>query len=71
MIENVMEHIAKITGNNPIDVRLRNMNEEHKKFLIPMIDSLKKTANYDSRIKEVALFNKVNEVCNSCKIIIT
>ena len=55
-----MEHIAKITGNNPIDVRIRNMSEEHKKFLIPMIDTLKKTAKYDCRIKKVSNFNKVN-----------
>ena len=63
--EHAMEHIAKVTGNNPMDVRLRNMSEEHKKFLVPMIENLKKTANYDSRIREILLFNKVNEVFNT------
>ena len=61
MIENIMEHIAKVTNNNPVEVRIRNMNEADKKFLVPMIEALKKSADYENRIKEVSIFNKVGE----------
>lgn len=47
MIENIMEHIAKVTKKDPIEVRLANMNDMDKSVLEPMIKVLLNLANYN------------------------
>lgn len=56
-IETIMEHIAKVTGKNPEDVRKVNMTKDHP--CINMIDEVKALADYDNRVKTVESFNKV------------
>ena len=60
MIETIMERIAKATGKDPIDVRIANMNPDDKKALEPMIAELKKTSEYDKRLKDIKKFNNVS-----------
>lgn len=59
MIENIMEHIAKITGKDPLEVRYANMRPEHKESLKPMIDQLLENADYEMRKIAVDSFNNV------------
>ena len=59
MIENIMEHIAKITGKDPLKVRYANMHPEHKESLNPMIDQLLENADYEMRKIAVDSFNNV------------
>ena len=68
MIENTMEHIAKVTNNDPVEVRIRNMNETDKKVLVPMIETLKKSSDYDNRIQEVSVFNEVSVNYNNLSV---
>lgn len=63
MIELIMEKIAFYTGQDPIDVRLRNMSQEEggEKNPIPeMIDQIKKDSEFDSRKKQIEDFNAQN-----------
>ncbi|XP_043523035.1 xanthine dehydrogenase/oxidase-like isoform X2 [Frieseomelitta varia] len=60
MIENIMEHIAKITGKDPLEVRYANMRSEHKEALNPMIDQLLENADYEMRKIAVDSFNNEN-----------
>ncbi|XP_034185073.2 uncharacterized protein LOC117606576 isoform X1 [Osmia lignaria lignaria] len=60
IIENSMEHIAKILGKDPLQVKLANMNEDHKKILQPMIEDLIKNADYEMRKRDVEAFNNEN-----------
>lgn len=60
MIENIMEHIARTTRKDPIQVRLANMNKEDKAKLEPMINDLIKSADYDMRKQNVDTFNREN-----------
>ena len=53
-----MEHIANVTGNHPIDVRMANMKKEDNP--IPdLINDLKKVSDYSNREKKIEEFNKV------------
>lgn len=59
MIEYIMEHIAYVTKQNPVDVRLANLNPQHD--AIPsMVEDLKKNSEFENRRKEVEAFNQVN-----------
>ncbi|XP_018360424.1 PREDICTED: LOW QUALITY PROTEIN: xanthine dehydrogenase-like [Trachymyrmex cornetzi] len=60
MIENLMEHIAKVTNKDPIEVRLANMNDIDKSVLKPMIEDLLKKANYDNSKSSAVWFNSEN-----------
>lgn len=60
MVEHVMEKIARVTKKNPVEVRMINMNPADKEILLPMIDELKKTSDYDKRLRNVKEFNQVN-----------
>lgn len=58
MIENIMEHVAFVTKLDPIEVRLRNMAEDHpaRKIYEGIIES----AAYYDRKKAIDEFNKNN-----------
>lgn len=58
MIENIMEHIARETGLNPVDVRLANISDDNqmKKLLPEFLDQ----CNYYKRYAEIDAFNKEN-----------
>lgn len=60
MIENVMEHIARVTKKDPIQVRLSNMNDVDRTALEPMIKNLSKSADYEMRKRAVEMFNNQN-----------
>lgn len=57
-IENIMEHIAAVTGKDPIDVRLSNMAKDH--VMRPMIADFLKDVEYRKRKADCEAFNKVN-----------
>lgn len=59
MIENMMEHIARVTNTDPIEVRILNMDADIKKTLVPMIEEIKKTSDYLNRLQAVKKFNEV------------
>ncbi|XP_025074449.1 indole-3-acetaldehyde oxidase-like [Pogonomyrmex barbatus] len=60
MIENIMEHIARVTKKDPLQIRLANMNDVHKAVLELMIKDLSKSANYEMRKRAVETFNNEN-----------
>jgi len=57
-IEEIMEHIARVTKLDPLQVRLNNMTQLDNP-LFNMIDDLKASADYDNRKANVAAFNEV------------
>lgn len=59
MAESIMEHIARTLGKDPLEVRILNMNAPDKEALLPMIDDMKRTSDYEKRKKAVATFNNV------------
>lgn len=59
IIENIMNHIARVTKKDPFEVRLANMVPEEKAMLQPMIEDLMKTSDYNMRKKAVEQFNRV------------
>ncbi|XP_058788859.1 xanthine dehydrogenase/oxidase-like isoform X2 [Phymastichus coffea] len=59
-IEHIMERIARVTGKDPLDVKIINMNPADKEALMPMIEELKKTSDYKQRKTAVDKFNKEN-----------
>jgi xanthine dehydrogenase/oxidase len=60
-IEEVMEHIARVTKLDPLQVRLNNMPPLDNP-LPAMINDLKSTADYDTRKANVEAFNAVSLV---------
>lgn len=60
MIENIMEHIARVTKKDPIQVRLSNMSNEERNIMEPMINDLSKSADYEMRKRAVETFNNEN-----------
>lgn len=68
MVENIMENIARVIHADPIEVRISNMNADDKKILLPMIDELKKTSNYQKRLQDTQQYNKVVQF-SFCKVI--
>ncbi|XP_076758274.1 uncharacterized protein LOC143427746 [Xylocopa sonorina] len=60
MVENLMEHIAKVVGKDPLQVRYSNMSKEHKTVLQDMIEDLHQKADYAARKSAVDTFNNEN-----------
>lgn len=60
MSENLMEHIARVTKKDPVQVKLANMNDTDKPVLEKMIKDLFKSADYDMRKQAVETFNSEN-----------
>ncbi|XP_012221434.1 xanthine dehydrogenase/oxidase isoform X2 [Linepithema humile] len=60
MIECIMEHIARVTKKDPVQVRLANMPDADKVILEKMIKDLFKSADYDMRKQAVETFNSEN-----------
>ncbi|BET01356.1 2 iron, 2 sulfur cluster Hypothetical protein [Nesidiocoris tenuis] len=60
VIEFIMDHISHVTGVSQIDVRLANVNPSYKIALNEMVETLKKSADYTTRSKEIETFNKDN-----------
>jgi xanthine dehydrogenase/oxidase len=66
-IEEVMEHIARVTKIDPLQVRLNNMPPLNNP-LPAMINDLKSTADYDSRKANVDAFNAVSLLHTELKV---
>ena len=60
MIENIMTHIAKAVGKDPLEVRLLNMSDDHKRILQPMVEEFCKRVDYGMRKNAVEAFNNEN-----------
>ncbi|KAL6263817.1 hypothetical protein P5V15_003900 [Pogonomyrmex californicus] len=60
MIEHIMEHIAKVTKKDLVQVRLSNMNDVNKTALQTMIEDLSKSTDYEKRKRAVQTFNNEN-----------
>ncbi|EFN85872.1 Xanthine dehydrogenase/oxidase [Harpegnathos saltator] len=60
MIEQIMEHIARVTKKDPLQVRLSNMGGEDKAIMESMIKDLTKSADYETRKRAVETFNNEN-----------
>ncbi|GAB0100749.1 xanthine dehydrogenase [Sergentomyia squamirostris] len=58
MIENIMEHIAKTTGLDPVDVRLANIPEDSP--IRDIIADFVRSTEYEERKKQIAVFNDEN-----------
>ncbi|KAJ8687934.1 hypothetical protein QAD02_023729 [Eretmocerus hayati] len=59
-VETIMERIARVTGKDPLEVRMLNLNEKDKKVIGPMIEQIKKSSDYEKRANDVAKFNQEN-----------
>ncbi|KAG5346431.1 XDH dehydrogenase, partial [Acromyrmex charruanus] len=57
IMENMMEHIAKVTKQDPIEVRLANMNDMDKSVLETMIKDLSNLTNYKVNKESIDDFN--------------
>ncbi|XP_025074447.1 xanthine dehydrogenase-like [Pogonomyrmex barbatus] len=60
MMEHIMEHIARVTKKDPIQVRLANMTDVNRAVLEVMIKDLSKSADYEMRKRAVEIFNSEN-----------
>ncbi|CAL1679573.1 unnamed protein product [Lasius platythorax] len=60
LTEHIMEHIARVTNKDPLQVRLSNMNSEDKAVLETMLRDLTKSADYEMRKRAVDAFNNEN-----------
>ncbi|XP_034939273.1 xanthine dehydrogenase 1-like [Chelonus insularis] len=60
MVETIMENIAKELGLDPTEVRLGNMEPTSKESLSKMIEDLKVSSDYETRIRSIRLFNNEN-----------
>ncbi|XP_039446739.1 uncharacterized protein LOC120426101 [Culex pipiens pallens] len=58
MIENIMEHIAHETGLCPLDVRMINLEKDHK--MHQLIPQFRKEIQYDERKRAIEDFNVLN-----------
>ncbi|XP_011694376.1 PREDICTED: xanthine dehydrogenase/oxidase-like [Wasmannia auropunctata] len=60
MLENIMEHIARVVKKDPVQVRLSNMKDVDRTVLETMIKDVSKSADYEMRKQAVETFNKQN-----------
>lgn len=63
MIENLMNHIAREVGKDPLEVRLANMDATDGNTMKDLIEDLRASADYDMRKRAAASFN---DVCSTC-----
>lgn len=55
-IENIMDHIAYVTGKDPIEVRLQNIPDDHP--IKPKLKEFVVSVEYHSRRNEIDLYNE-------------
>lgn len=60
MIEVIMEHIAQLTRQDPVSVRLNNLNEKHRSAITTMLQDVKQNSDFETRKSAVEVFNKEN-----------
>ncbi|XP_015433474.1 PREDICTED: indole-3-acetaldehyde oxidase-like [Dufourea novaeangliae] len=60
MTEYLMEHVSRVVGKDPLEVKLLNMHPDHKSILQPMIEELSKNSDYETRKTAVETFNNEN-----------
>ncbi|ETN61206.1 aldehyde oxidase [Anopheles darlingi] len=58
MIENIMEHVAHATGQDPLQVRLANMPQDSK--MRKLLPQFRRQVDYDGRRSEIETFNRAN-----------
>ncbi|XP_048511551.1 indole-3-acetaldehyde oxidase-like isoform X3 [Athalia rosae] len=58
--ENIMEHIARVIGRDPTEVRLANMDPADNGIAKELMEDLKSEADYDTRRGAVTAFNGEN-----------
>ncbi|XP_058459564.1 uncharacterized protein LOC131435563 [Malaya genurostris] len=58
MIENIMEHIAFVTGLDPLDVRMANMPKDIK--MLELMPQFRLEVDFDARKKKIHQFNEEN-----------
>ncbi|XP_065075928.1 xanthine dehydrogenase/oxidase-like [Ochlerotatus camptorhynchus] len=58
MVENIMEHIAHVTGKDPLDVRMMNISKQNKMY--ELLPKFRKDVDFDERRKTVDMFNIQN-----------
>ncbi|XP_072742748.1 uncharacterized protein [Anoplolepis gracilipes] len=58
--EHLMEHIARVTKKDPLQVRFSNMNDDDKTVIETMWRELSKSADYENRKRAVETFNNEN-----------
>lgn len=57
--ENMMEHIAREIGKDPIEVRLANLNPADNGTMKELLEDLRMNSEYDTRKKAINAFNDV------------
>ncbi|BES97396.1 Molybdopterin-Hypothetical protein domain of aldehyde dehydrogenase [Nesidiocoris tenuis] len=60
LIETIMDHIACVIGQDPVHVRLANLDKVNSQPIPGMINETAESANYQQRLEDVAKFNKEN-----------
>ncbi|KAF6204370.1 hypothetical protein GE061_002711 [Apolygus lucorum] len=60
LIETIMDHITAVTGKDPIQVRLANLDKAANSDVPKLINDAVESANYRQRVEEVDKFNKEN-----------
>ncbi|RZF32561.1 hypothetical protein LSTR_LSTR006556 [Laodelphax striatellus] len=58
-LEHIMEHIANVVRKDALAVRIQNFRPESQP-LLPMIDEIKLSSNYQQSLAEVEAFNRSN-----------
>ncbi|XP_047098649.1 xanthine dehydrogenase-like [Schistocerca piceifrons] len=61
-IENIMEHIAKELGKDPVEVKLKNLAKNEER-IADIVSYWKTKSDYSNRVVAVQDFNKVAQVC--------
>lgn len=54
-----MDHIAHVTGKDPVQVRLANLSKNDSQDIPPMLNDVMESANYRQRVADIEKFNKV------------
>lgn len=58
-LETVMEHIAKQLNKDPVQVKMINKRSATDLPFPAMVEDIKKSSDFDRRVKEIETFNKV------------